>query len=387
MPNAKRISYFFTNIINFIKKWVIMITLLQNLNCFSPSYLGVKDILIVKDTIYKILEPNSLKNNSLIDNYVDCSGLIGFPGIIDGHVHIIGGGGDSGFSSFNVEISADEIINSGVTTVVGVLGADKDAKNLFELFTKAKALELEGLSTYMYTGNYAVPVKTFTGDITSDLILIDKIIGVGEIAISDERSSHPTAEELIRISSNTYLGGLLGDKAGIVHFHLGDGKSRLSLLNQVLDNTDLPIKMFLPTHVNRNKELFNEAVDYTLKGGYIDLTSGEKIGLSVKEAVFKLIEQGVNLDNVTISSDANASSCCGMAKISSLYKDLIDCINSGIDPSIVLALVTKNVANRLIKNSKLGEIKQGYKANIVIASKDFEIKKVMTNGKFFNKER
>ncbi len=364
-----------------------MITLLKNLNCYNPSYIGIKDILIVKDIIYKVLEPNSIETTNLI-NEIDCNGLIGFPGLIDGHVHIIGGGGDSGFGSFKKEVSAHEIINAGVTTVVGVLGAEKDAKNLFELFAKAKALELEGINTYIYSGNYSIPIKTFTGDITSDLTLIEKVIGVGEIAISDERSSHPTVEELIRIASNTYLGGLLGNKAGVMHFHLGDGKSKLSLIYDILENTDLPINMFLPTHVNRNEELFKDAVQFALRGGKIDLTAGEKIGVTVKNAILELIRQKVNMDNVTISSDANASSCCGMLEISSLYKDLVDCINAGIDTSLVLSLVTKNVVKRLIKTDKLGEIKEGYKADIVIVNKSFIIKKVMSNGKFIkNDER
>lgn len=358
-----------------------MITLLQNLKCYTPKFIGIKDILIVKDTIYKILEPSTITNNNLV-NFINFSGLTCFPAFIDGHVHIIGGGGDSGFSSFNVEISSQEIINSGVTTIVGLLGADKDAKNLFELFTKAKALENEGINTFIYTGNYCVPVKTFTGDITSDLTLIDKVIGVGEIAISDERSSHPTRDELIRISSNTYLGGLLGDKAGIMHFHLGDGKSKLKSLQEILNNSDLPKSMFLPTHVNRNKDLFYEAIKYAQSGGFIDLTSGEKKGLSVKDAILEIIKAKVDTSNVTISSDANASTCCGMAKIESLYTDVIECIKSGIDTELVLSLVTKNVAKRLLKNKPIGEIKEGFLANIVIVDNDFNIKKVINNGKF-----
>lgn len=358
-----------------------MIKLLKNINCFNPSHIGIKDILIVKDIIYKVLSPNTLKSDFLMQE-IDCSGLTAFPGFIDGHVHIIGGGGDQGFGSYNREISAKEIIDGAVTTVVGVLGADKNAKNLFELYAKAKALELEGINTYIYIGNYSVPVITFTGDIVNDLILIDKAIGVGELAISDERSSHPTINELIKIASHTYLGGLLGDKAGILHFHLGDGKDRLSLLRQILDKTNLPIEMFLPTHVNRNKQLFEDAINYALSGGKIDLTAGEKVGITVKDAVIQLIDRKVNMSNVTVSSDANASTCCGMAKISALYSDIVDCIKSGVDASIALSLVTKNVANCLIKNDKLGQIKEGYLANIVIVNDKYEIKKVISNGKF-----
>lgn len=362
-----------------------MITLLKNINCYNPSFVGIKDVLIVKDIIYRVLEPNTFPTTHLI-SVIDCSGLTCFPGLIDGHVHIIGGGGDFGYTSFNREISAKEIIDAGVTTVVGLLGADKDAKNLHALYSKAKALELENINTYIYTGNYAVPVSTLTGDITSDLTLIDKVIGVGEIAISDRRSSNPTVEELCQVAAKIYLGGLLSNKKAIMHFHLGDGKSKLSLIYEIFKKTDLPLDMFLPTHVNRNIELFEDAVKFALRDGKIDLTAGEEVGLSIKEAVKELQKRKVNMENVTISSDANASSCSGMLEISSLYKDIVECINSGIDIGLVLPLVTKNVASTLFKNEKVGEIKEGYKANIVIVDKNFVIKKVMSNGRFIKNE-
>lgn len=359
-----------------------MITLLKNATCYTPKLVGQKDILIVGNKIAKIDSANTIKSNNLINNTLDCTGLVVFPALIDGHVHIIGGGGEDGFDSFNQELFETEIVNSGVTTLVGVLGADKDAKNLYHLLAKARSLELAGLNTYIFTGSYTVPVKTFTGDITSDLTLIDKVIGVGEIAISDERSSHPTVQELIRLASNCYMGGLLSGKSAVVNFHLGDGKTNLMLLNQILQQSDLPKQMFLPTHINRNESLFKQGVEYAKQGGFIDLTAGEKIGLSVKDSVKALIKQNVNMSNVTISSDANASTTCGMAKISSLYSDVLQCINAGISPEIVFSLVSKNVAGRLLKGTKTGQIKTDYLANIVVADQSFNILKVMSNGKF-----
>ncbi|GAE44848.1 isoaspartyl dipeptidase [Mesobacillus boroniphilus JCM 21738] len=47
------------------------------------------------------------------------------------------------------------------------------------LIAKARALEEEGITTYVQTGSYQVPVKTLTGKIEDDIILIDKIIGQG----------------------------------------------------------------------------------------------------------------------------------------------------------------------------------------------------------------
>jgi beta-aspartyl-dipeptidase (metallo-type) len=60
------------------------------------------------------------------------------------------------------------------------------------LIAKAKSLNAEGVSCFAYTGSYHLPLKTFTKRIIDDIVFIEEIIGVGEIAISDHRGSQPT---------------------------------------------------------------------------------------------------------------------------------------------------------------------------------------------------
>ena len=50
------------------------------------------------------------------------------------------------------------------------------------------------------------------------------MIGIGELALSDHRSSQPTRDELLRIASDAHVAGMISGKAGIVHLHLGDGE-------------------------------------------------------------------------------------------------------------------------------------------------------------------
>ena len=359
-----------------------MITILKNVKCYAPAYLGIKDIVIVKDIIYKILEPNSLQFTSEYITILDCDGLIATPGIIDGHVHILGGGGEEGFSSQISPIDIKNILLAGTTTVVGLLGADNQTKSLKSLLAKAKSLEQKGITTYIYVGSYSVPLTTFTKDITSDMILIDKVIGAGELAISDHRSSHPDVKQLLEIATKTHLGGLISGKAGLLHIHIGDGKSGMNLLNQLLQISDLPIEQFLPTHVNRNKKLFKQAIKYTNNGGYIDLTAGEKIGISVPEAIEMLIKYHVNLQHVTVSSDANGSiPNGGVGNIHTLFDDLIKCIKIGIPTEIVFSLVTKNIADRLKLFPKKGILQAGSDADILIMDKDYKINKLFCMGK------
>ena len=78
--------------------------------------------------------------------------------------------------------------------LVGCIGTDGVCRDMKGLVAKAHALCEEGVTCYCYTGSYDVPVNTITKTIKSDLLLIDKVIGVGEIALSDHRSSQPTYE-------------------------------------------------------------------------------------------------------------------------------------------------------------------------------------------------
>ena len=134
------------------------------------------------------------------------------PGFIDTHVHILGGGGEGGPATRAPEIRIEDIVGAGVTTVIGCLGTDGITRHMESLLAKARGLEVEGVSTYIFSGSYEIPVRTLTGSVRSDLVLIDKIIGAGEIAISDHRSSQPTFEEFARLAAECRVGGMLGGK-------------------------------------------------------------------------------------------------------------------------------------------------------------------------------
>lgn len=360
-----------------------MITLLKNIACYAPEYIGKKDLFIACHKICKITSPGSLADQEPIADVIDCEGLTAFPGLIDQHVHIIGGGGEEGFASRIPEIRFEEIAAAGVTTLCGLLGADGCTRTLETLYAKAKALELNGITTYLYTGSYAIPPVTFTGSITRDLILIDKVIGAGEIAISDHRSSRPDTGELLKLAAQVHLGGLLAGKAGVLHLHVGDGKEGLAPVLKMEDHSDLPKEMFVPTHVNRNPRLFRQAMDYCRAGGNIDLTAGESNGIPVPKAIRMLAEQNPDLSTVTVSSDANGSiPQGGTVKIQVLYRDLRDCIlEEGLDPETVIRLATVNVAKILHLYPQKGVIREGSDADLLITDHDYRIRMVFAMGK------
>lgn len=359
-----------------------MLTLLKNLECYCPEYIGKNDILVCGSKIYKI-EPKIIDNiaDGLIDKIYDCSGYFAFPGIIDQHMHFIGGGGEQGFASRISEIDVGEICKSGISTAVGVLGADGVSKTLESLYAKAKGLQLQGLTTYIYAGSYSMPPVTITGDVTRDLVFIDKVIGV-KTALSDYRSSNAKDDMLIKLASKALVGGMISGKAGVVHIHMGDGKKGLSMLLGVLENTDLPINQFVVTHTNRNNNLFLQAKKFLKSGGNIDLTAGEVEGVSVSDALTGLLKDGVDISNVTISSDGNAGFPNGRTScVGSLYEDIKSCIvNKGIHPEISFCPVTKNVAKILKLYPRKGTLKQGSDADILITDNSFDIVKLFCMG-------
>ena len=141
----------------------------------------------------------------------DCSNTPLFwlvPGLIDAHVHITGGGGEGGPASRMPELTLSMMLDAGVTTVIGCLGTDGFTRTVESVLMKVKTLRALGVSAWMYTGAYQVPSPTITGDIMKDIALFEEIIGVGEVAISDHRSSVPSVSELARIAAQARVAGV-----------------------------------------------------------------------------------------------------------------------------------------------------------------------------------
>ena len=194
-----------------------------------------------------------------------------------------------------------------MTTVVGVLGTDDVTRTTADLVAAARGLVAEGISAWCHCGGYHLPPTTLTGTVRGDIAQIDRIIGVGEVAISDHRSSQPTLDELLRVAAEAHVGGMMSSKAGVLHLHVGDGVRGLDLVRQMLDISELPARVFNPTHVNRRRALFEEAIALAVRGCTIDITAfpveeGED-AWSADVALERYLASGAPADRVTVSSD------------------------------------------------------------------------------------
>ena len=163
--------------------------LIQNIDVYAPQHLGKKDVLTINDKIVKIADAGTISAGGILADatVVDGSSLILTPGFIDSHVHVLGGGGEGGFANRTPEATLEGLTKFGVTTVVGCLGTDGIGRDMCSLVAKTKGLNEQGMSAYCYTGSYQIPVHTLTDSITKDIMMIQEIIGTGEIAISDHR--------------------------------------------------------------------------------------------------------------------------------------------------------------------------------------------------------
>ncbi|MCM2532818.1 beta-aspartyl-peptidase [Neobacillus pocheonensis] len=363
-----------------------MLTLIKNGEVYAPYYLGRKDILIADDKIVFIDDRIAVPENFAPIQIIDAENLLVVPGFIDSHVHIIGGGGEGGFKTRTPELMLTDITTAGITTLVGLLGTDGTTRKMESLLAKARALEEEGVSCFIHTGSYQVPVKTLTGKIEDDIILIDKIIGVGEIAISDHRSSEPTFEELAKVAAAARNGGILSGKAGIIEVHVGDGDGKLSLLHEIADKTNIPIRHLHPTHINRNEELFKAGIDYAKRGGYVDFTTStipqflEEGEVKCSKALRTMLDAGVPVGHITFSSDGQASlpffdsngefAGLQVGKVSSLFNEVRDSVlEEGIPLETALEVITSNPSH-VLKLSNKGSIQTGKDADIVLLQKD-----------------
>ncbi|NOX90775.1 MAG: beta-aspartyl-peptidase [Calditrichaeota bacterium] len=372
------------------------IKLIKKARVYAPEPLGVKDVLIAGNKIAAIDDHIEIASSVEI-RIIEGADKFLVPGFIDSHVHIVGGGGEGGYRTRTPEIMLSDIISAGVTTVVGCLGTDGSSRNMANLIAKAGALEEEGITCYVYTGSYQVPVRTVTGSILDDLVLIDKIIGVGEIAISDHRSSQPTKTEIAKIAAQARVGGMLSGKAGIVNVHVGAGRNRLKILEEIITEGEIPPAQFLPTHLARTPELFASAINYARLGGLIDITTStparylpDKKG-SAANALKSLLEHDVPIEQISFSSDGQGSlpvfDAAGkitglkIGKVKTLFDEFRKAVSElNIPPELALQPVTSNPARNLNLSSK-GKIKVGTDADLLLLDRDFRLHSLLANGK------
>ena len=369
--------------------------LIRNAQLYAPQPLGLRNLLIGGGRILWIGEealdlPVPLRSVSRV---IDAAGRATIPGLIDGHVHVTGGGGEAGFRTRVPAVPLSRFTTAGITTVVGLLGTDDVARGPSELLATIYGLREEGLNAYGYAGGYHVPPATLTGSVRGDLVFVEALIGIGEVAISDHRSSQPTLDELLRIASECHVAGVMTGKAGILHLHLGDGTRGLELVREALRTSELPARVFNPTHVNRRRALFAEAIELARQGSTVDITAfpveeGED-AYPAAEALERYLASGAPADRVTVSSDAGGCLPCfdaegrvthmDVGSSGALLETLREALARGLSLAAALPAFTTNPA-KLLRLKHKGNLAAGSDADLVVLDESHQADTVVVRG-------
>ncbi|MEO6711097.1 MAG: amidohydrolase family protein, partial [Planctomycetota bacterium] len=201
----------------------------------------------------------------------------------------------------------------------------------------------------------------------------------------------------VRVASECHVAGLMSAKAGVLHLHVGDGVRGLELIREALRTTEIPARVFQPTHVNRRKALFEEALALAKLGVSVDVTAypegegGDDDGLSARDALLAAFASGVDPARFTASSDGGGClpsfdadgrvEHMDVGEPGSLASTLRELLQSGIPLERAIAPFTANWA-RVLRLSRKGRIEVGADADLVVLDEDHRIADVLCLGRW-----
>jgi len=374
-------------------------TLIRGGEVFAPAALGRTEILIAGDRIFAIGDGFAEKAAALGGaRVIDARGKKVVPGFIGQHLHFLGGGDFEGPLGRVPELHVSWITEGGVTTAVGIMGIDMEYKTLHGLLVKARELERSGLTTYIYTGAFPIPSPYLTHSVRADIVLIDKVLGV-KVAIAEDTAPNLSLPDLARLAGELRLAAGISGKASVMHCHTGRHARRLQPLFDLLDHVGLPIRQIVPTHVNRRQpDMLEHAVRFARMGGTLDFSSnlsqrsGSVTGMNPDEAVRHVLDAGVPLPQITLSSDANVSmpildgqqAPIGLHNASPriLHREWLHIVRTNrLSLPQALPLVTSNVARVLGIEASKGSLAPGKDADVVLLTEDLMVDTVLARGR------
>lgn len=376
---------------------MLPLTLVRGAEVFGPAPLGRRDLLIAAERILRIAPHIPRPRSTLIrTNVVDARGYILCPGLVDQHLHLAGAGGEGGFDHRTPPLPFSQLTMAGITTAVGLLGTDGVTRSVQDVVASTRALTQLGITGYAYTGAYSLPTRTITGSVRADILMVGEVLGCGEIAIADNRGSHPSEQDLAALAAEARVGGLLSGKAGVLHLHVGDGRRGLRSLFQLISHHEIPIKHLVPTHLNRRPALLEDAVRFAALGGSVDLTAGirpegpDHTSIAPWDALKALLLDGVDPERITLSSDAGGSSpifddrgrLLSITQIQPavMWESIRRAVATGVALETALATATLNPA-RVLELEHKGRIAEGADADFLLLDEDLEIRQVWARGR------
>ena len=230
-----------------------------------------------------------------------------------------------------------------------------------------------------------------------DLVPVARMGAVGALPLSDPKSAQPPLTALLSIAADAHVSGLMTGKAGLVSLHLGDGPRGLSLVREALAVSELPPRVFHPTHCNRNRRLWEEAKDIVSLGLTIDVTAFPKEGdePSAGEALAEWLLGGLPPARLTMSSDGGG--CLprfspdgdllgmGVGDARGLLDALREATALGVPFQRALATCTANPA-ALFRLRQKGQLAPGLDADVTLLTPELTVWAVIPGWRWLVRE-
>jgi len=176
---------------------------------------------------------------------------------------------------------------------------------------------------------------------------------------------------------------------------VGDGEAGLEPVRQALDRSELPAAVFNPTHVNRKRRLFDEAMALAERGCTVDITAfpvekGED-AWPAEAALVRYLDAGLPGERVTVSSDGGGClpvfdeegrvSAMDVGSPAALGDTLRTLLRCGQPLERVLPAFTSNPA-RLLRLERKGRLVPGTDADLIVVDRDGGRAEVMARGRW-----
>ena len=181
------------------------------------------------------------------------------------------------------------------------------------------------------------------------------------------------AHELARLVSDAHNGGMLSNKAGVTHFHVGTGEAKLRFLRKLINEYDIKPEWLYPTHITRSEELMTEAIELAKHGSFVDIDTVDE---DLPKQFRFYLDNGGLPEKLTVSTDASITSP------SNLLEQIRACLVEGKFPlEQILPCVTSNTA-KVLKLERKGKLEAGKDADVLILRREnLEIRDVLAGGR------
>jgi len=188
----------------------------------------------------------------------------------------------------------------------------------------------------------------------------------------------------------------MAGKRAVLHAHAGDLPEGLMPIREVQRRTGIPADSLMVTHVNRNPDLWRQAMEFAKAGGSIDITAmqrpetGHPHAIPAAEAIRQALAAGVPAARMTLSTDTGvpyprldaAGKTVGlyMAGPDAILATIRELVQTGLAWGDAAAFATTHTAGTLGLTRK-GRLVAETDADVLVLDSSGQVDRVFARGR------